>query len=372
MSTYAIDYSDPLKTGFTIQPGSFNGPGGSVSSSSLRLYGRGALEWGESVDEDLLRLLEHFAGATPPLNPTPGQLWCEQKLYWYDTTIALSAGTAPANAFYQYNLSTSAWVPSTGTTAPFTVTVIAVAITAYGSGVNIGDYVWSTVDNVLYRWDSAYKQALVAWLPRATTSFAGVPGAAVPEQTLQVQGLSGTFAAPTMNNIALTGVPTAPTAAVDTNTTQLATTAFVVGQAASVLPIIDGTATIGVSLRYARQDHIHPTDTSRAPIVSPTFTGVPAAPTAALGTNTTQLATTQFVVGQAATATPVMDGTAAVGTSTQYARQDHVHPTNISSAELPVINPVTPKDGDIKVAAGPIISIYATAAWRQIFPAVYS
>jgi hypothetical protein len=36
------------------------------------------------------------------------------------------------------------------------------------------------------------------------------------------------------------------------------------------------------------------------------------------------------------------------------------------------INPVTPKDGDIKIAAGPIISIYATGAYRQIFPAVYS
>lgn len=39
---------------------------------------------------------------------------------------------------------------------------------------------------------------------------------------------------------------------------------------------------------------------------------------------------------------------------------------------VPAINPATPKDGDIRVAAGPIISIYATGAWRQIFPAVYS
>ncbi len=33
-----------------------------------------------------------------------------------------------------------------------------------------------------------------------------------------------------------------------------------------------------------------------------------------------------------ATATPLMDGTAAVGTSTKYARQDHVHPTDTSRA----------------------------------------
>jgi hypothetical protein len=38
--------------------------------------------------------------------------------------------------------------------------------------------------------------------------------------------------------------------------------------------------------------------TGAAPIASPTFTGVPTGPTAAAGTNTTQLATTAFVLGQ--------------------------------------------------------------------------
>jgi len=40
-------------------------------------------------------------------------------------------------------------------------------------------------------------------------------------------------------------------------------------------------------------------DTEKAPIASPTFTGTPVAPTAATGTNTTQLATTAYVVSQA-------------------------------------------------------------------------
>ena len=62
---------------------------------------------------------------------------------------------------------------------------------------------------------------------------------------------------------ALTGSPTAPTAAGGTNTTQIATTAFVAA--------------------------------NFAPTVSPTFTGTPTAPTAATGTSTTQVATTQFV-----------------------------------------------------------------------------
>ena len=97
---------------------------------------------------------------------------------------------------------------------------------------------------------------------------------------------------------ALTGTPSAPTPAVDTNTTQVATTAFVVGQASAANPVINGTAAAGSSLRFARADHVHPTDTSRAPVESPTFEGTPEAPTAAADTDTTQLATTAFVVGQ--------------------------------------------------------------------------
>lgn len=98
----------------------------------------------------------------------------------------------------------------------------------------------------------------------------------------------------------LTGTPLVPTAAVDTSTTQAASTAFVVGQAGSGTPIVDGTAAVGTSLRYARQDHVHPVDTSRAPLASPSFTGVPLAPTAAVGTNTTQLATAAMVQAEIA------------------------------------------------------------------------
>ena len=136
------------------------------------------------------------------------------------------------------------------------------------------------------------------------------------------------------NSVSLGSNSTATTAAADTNTTALATTAYVVGQAGSATPLVDGTAAVGTSLRYARQDHVHPTDTSRAALASPTFTGTPAAPTAAADTNTTQLATTAFVVGQASSTAPVVDGTATVGTSLKYARADHVHPTDTSRAPL--------------------------------------
>ena len=103
-----------------------------------------------------------------------------------------------------------------------------------------------------------------------------------------------TLASPTF-----TGTPAAPTAAVNTNTTQVATTAFVIAQGeATTVPLINGTAAAGTSWKLAKTDHVHPTDTTRAALASPTFTGTPAAPTAAADTSTTQIATTAFVIGQ--------------------------------------------------------------------------
>ena len=88
-----------------------------------------------------------------------------------------------------------------------------------------------------------------------------------------VSGIPDSAAMAAKANLAsptLTGTPAAPTAAQGTNTTQIATTAFVNAEIAA------DTAT-------------------KAPLADPTFTGVPAAPTASAGTNTTQIATTAFV-----------------------------------------------------------------------------
>lgn len=60
-------------------------------------------------------------------------------------------------------------------------------------------------------------------------------------------------------------------------------------------PAMDGTRSLGSNAGYARVDHVHPHDTSKANLASPTFTGTPKAPTAASGTSNTQIATTEFV-----------------------------------------------------------------------------
>lgn len=88
------------------------------------------------------------------------------------------------------------------------------------------------------------------------------------------------------DNITLT-----PNASTDTLTIAAATGA----QASDDTPVMDGTGAAGSSVKYSRGDHVHPKDTSKANLASPTFTGTPKAPTATAGTNTTQIATTAFV-----------------------------------------------------------------------------
>lgn len=174
--------------------------------------------------------------------------------------------------------------------------------------VNVAADVQSLATNV--------ETQLLLKAPLASPSFTGTPLSTTPSNsdnstkiatTAFVKNqsyLTTTEAASTYAPIAsyallesptFTGIPAAPTASADTNTTQLATTAFVVGQASSSTPTMDGLASAGTSLKYARADHVHASDTTKANTASPTFTGTPFAPTVAFGTNTNQIATTAFV-----------------------------------------------------------------------------
>lgn len=106
---------------------------------------------------------------------------------------------------------------------------------------------------------------------------------------------------------ALTGTPTAPTAIAGTNTTQLATTAFVTTAINNLINAAPGALDTLDELAAALGDDANFATTvtnalaAKAPLASPTFTGTPAAPTAAPGTNTTQIATTAFVADAIAT-----------------------------------------------------------------------
>lgn len=93
---------------------------------------------------------------------------------------------------------------------------------------------------------------------------------------------------------ALSGTPTAPTALGGTNTSQLATTAFVAGAVSNLVNSFNS-RTGAVTLSSA--DVSNALTYAPAPAASPAFTGAPTAPTAVAGNNTTQLATTAFVQG---------------------------------------------------------------------------
>jgi len=101
-----------------------------------------------------------------------------------------------------------------------------------------------------------------------------------------------------------TGTPSLPTGTTGVtqtagnNTTALATTAFVqAADSAAITAERIATATL-----------------TNKSLTSPTLTGTPIAPTAALNTNTTQVATTAYVVAQIADDAPTKTGTGASGT----------------------------------------------------------
>lgn len=74
------------------------------------------------------------------------------------------------------------------------------------------------------------------------------------------------------------------------------------GSPGSTLPQMDGTASAGSATAYSREDHVHPSDTSK-------------------------LNASEFVITESI---PEMDGTASAGVSTEVARADHIHPSDTS------------------------------------------
>ena len=91
---YTVDYSQSSKTAIIVNDGTID------TSTSLGLIGKNYTRFGETLNENLLHLLENFANTSAPSNPSEGQLWYDTtnsllKLYdngvW--TIISTSAGT---------------------------------------------------------------------------------------------------------------------------------------------------------------------------------------------------------------------------------------------------------------------------------------
>jgi hypothetical protein len=131
-----------------------------------------------------------------------------------------------------------------------------------------------------------FVQAAIAANTAGVASFNGRTGV-VQFQANDISAVGGALT----SSPAFSGTPTGPTAAVGTNTTQLATTAFVQAAIAGAAAVTSfNTRTGAITLTSADI-----TSAGGALTTGPAFTGTPTAPTAAPGTSTTQLATTAFV-----------------------------------------------------------------------------
>jgi len=97
--------------------------------------------------------------------------------------------------------------------------------------------------------------------------------------------------------------------------------------ASATLPVMDGTATVGIATTWAHGDHSHPVDTSRYAASNPAGYQTAAQVSAA--------------IPAASSTTPAMDGAAAVGGGTTWARADHVHPSDTTRLSLAAGGTVT-------------------------------
>ena len=91
---YTIDYSQSSKTAIVVNDGTID------TSTSIGLIGKNYTRFGETLNENMLHLLENFANTSAPTNPTEGMLWYDtanSQLKIYDngvwSVILSGAGT---------------------------------------------------------------------------------------------------------------------------------------------------------------------------------------------------------------------------------------------------------------------------------------
>ena len=231
-----------------------------------------------------------FTGTPTAPTPPPGDS---------STRIATTAYVLTESGFAPLASPTFTGIPAAPTPTPGTNTT-QIATTAYVqaaiTGISLGVTTFNGRSGAVTLVANDITAAGGAIL--ASPAFTGTPTAPNPPPgdsstriatTAYVQSLAG-FAP--IASPAFTGVPTAPTAAPGNNTQQLATTAFVEAAIAN--------STAGVASFNGRTGAVtlQANDISAATgalLASPAFTGTPSAPTAAVSTNTTQLATCAFV-----------------------------------------------------------------------------
>ena len=159
MATYIIPWKnpavDPQKvSSITIPVAALKLPGTPGNNSDLTLTGKGAANYGQVQQQNLLRLLENFADFTPPPYPTVGQLWYDAA----QNTIKVCTTTVPSPAWRALtgvNVSTTppspaalgdAWFYPTGTSTGVLYVYTGIGRFGAANEITIGgwDQVWPT------------------------------------------------------------------------------------------------------------------------------------------------------------------------------------------------------------------------------------
>lgn len=183
--------------------------------------------------------------------------------------------------------SDTAWQLLTDATIALGVTGLTFGLAFGRTGIAAGTYRSVTVD--------IYGRVVAATNPTTVAGY-GLTDVYTKTQIDQALTLKAPLASP-----ALTGVPTAPTPAAGTNTTQLATAAFVQSAIAALVASSPGALDTLNELAAAlgNDPNFAATMTNalalKAPLDSPTFTGDPKAPTPVSTDKDTSIATTAFV-----------------------------------------------------------------------------
>ena len=202
-------------------------------------------------------------------------------ILWSGNTFNVNPATGILNTALNTKLNTSVYQTYTGTTASAISSKLSISI--------FNSYTGTTAPNQFI----------------AHSLFDNYTGTTAPNQFVN-NSLFNNYTGATktvlsnkafLSGATFSGVLRAPKPNINDNSTCVATTSWYIGQASSANPIMNGIVCIGISNLFARQDHIHPSDTSRlavnvftgytgttvpntyAPKASPTFTGVVTMPT---------------------------------------------------------------------------------------------
>ena len=215
--------------------------------------------------------------------------------------VILSGG--PVGGFTNLVQGQEYYLDTDGSISP-TSSTTNVKIGKASSGSDLFIYSTSTLD--IYAL-SKTKVSLDSFSVGPVGSASGVGNIAYNNQTGQT-----TYVPPAeLLDLSLTGTPTAPTASSGTNTTQVATTAFVEAATAALVnsapEVLDTLAEIASaigndgSFATTINNLIVGLQSSKANLASPTFSGTVTAPTPAASSDDTTVATTAFVRSTSAT-----------------------------------------------------------------------